>query len=414
MKKSALFRKLNKSTIFKAVLTGLIIVAVEIICGSLIFSSYTSHTYQEAYAEYDSYISNVAEGVVSTIGDGADYSSSEVQNQLKSLVGDSYVLFSEAGGGRIVGEGWALSGTLESYGIDQFETGLFEIDGTTYAFCSRSLGGVYRLGFVDDFTDRQAAIDGLVSNMVAYLVIAGVFIIAVFIFYVNWAGYRAFTPKHAYKFAVGKDGKIISYNKKFREDFGAITKMDVDFAKYSEGYNIISVNGVKGEKTLAFTVDKNDKKYVVRADEIKNSTGVVDASDSEGGEITSTGKAMASLSKAFDDFSHRGKRTLIGIIVITNLTQIGGLFGKQMALDVQKEVIRKAQEKFRYVYELDFGRMGIACPDGNKFNVLIAGMADNLAYLAQPIKMEDNLFVAELRSGFAEAGKRLSRTNDQT
>lgn len=402
MKKSSFFSKLNKATIFKAVLTGIIIVIVEIICGSLIYNSYVNYVYEEVYAEYEHTVYGVAERARATLGVDADYSSADIQESLRELVDDGYVLYREASGGEVVGDGWALSGSLADLGLDVRASGTFTLDDATYIFSSAELGGYYRLGLVDDFTTRQAAIDGLVSNMVAYLIIADIFILTAFIFYVNWAGYRAFTPRHAYKFTVGKDGSITGYNGRFRRDFGAITKIGVDFSKYDNGgYNLINVNGVKGEKTLSFTVDKRDKKLIVRADEIKNSTGAVDSASSEGGEITSTGKAKASLSKAYDDFSHRGKRTLIGIIVITNLNRISALFGKEMALSVQKEVIRKAQEKFKYVYELDFGRIGIAYPDGNSFNAVLSEMGDRLAYLGQPIKIEDNLFSAELRSGFA-------------
>lgn len=402
MKKSALFKKLNSSTILKAALVAVLIVAIELICGWLIYGSYTGYAYGEAYAEYEYEAESVAGRVASELGEDADYSQSAVQERLKDIAGGSAVLFSEAGGGRIVGQGWALSGTLAEHSIDAVGTSLFEADGKTYIFCSHSLGGVYRLGIVTDFTSRQAQIDGLVSNMAAYLVIAGVFVLAVFAFYVAWAGYRLFTPKHAYKFVVSDGGDVVRYNKKFREDFGAITKLGVDFAKYAgEGYNIVSVNGVKGDKTISFTVDRGSGRSVVRADEIMNSAGTVGAAQSEDGETTMSGRAMNSLSKAFDDFSHRGKRTLIGVVCIMNLPRISGLFGKQMASDVQKSVFLKAQEKFGYVYELDFGKLGVALPDGAKFNSVVSGMDEILAYLGQPVRIEDNLFAAELRSGFA-------------
>lgn len=403
MKKSALFHKLNKSTVFKAVLIGFLIVAVEVVCGALIYSSYCGYTYEEVYAEYSHAADGVADSVSSVLGEDYDYSSGEAPALIEDIVGGGYVLYTEARGGEIISGGLlSLEGYLSDYGIDVAATGTFDYDGRTYIFSSSPLGGYYRLGLIDDFTSRRTAIDGLISNMVVYLVIAGVFILAVFIFYVCWAGYRVFTPRHAYKLTVDRDGNITKYNNAFRSDFGAITKVGIDFSAYADGaYNIVSLTGVKGEKTLTFTVDRRDKKFIVRADEIKNATGVIGAASSEDGEITSTGKARASLSKAFDDFSHRGKRTLIGIILIINLTQISALFGKEMALNVQKEVLRKAQEKFKYVYELDFGKVGVAYPDGNDFSSFVSAMAENLAYLSQPIKMEDNLFTAELRSGFA-------------
>lgn len=382
----------------KAVLIGIIIIAVELICGILIYNTYSDQTYAEIYAGYRQVATERAEEVKEAVGASADYSSPQVQEEVKSVAGDDCVLFRVAGG-EIAGEGWAISGNISSYGLSYNDTKVFDSDGTSYIFSAAPLNEFYSLAVVQDFTARQSEIDALISNMTAYLVIAGIFIIAAFIFYVNWAGYRVFAPRHEYKFTVGKDGKILKYNAKFRTDFGAITKIDTDFCGFTDKcYNLISLEGLNGEKTLSFTVDKNKKSCTVRADEIKNSSEVAGACVSD---ETCTGRARLSLSKAYNEFVHRGARTLLGIIVIVNLNRISALFGKEMALNVQKEIVRRAQEKFRHVYELDFGRMGVAFPDGARFNQMISEMAEVLAYIGQPIKIDDNLFSVDLKSGFA-------------
>ncbi|MDE7256577.1 MAG: hypothetical protein K2N50_01290, partial [Clostridia bacterium] len=79
-------------------------------------------------------------------------------------------------------------------------------------------------------------------------------------------------------------------------------------------------------------------------------------------------------------------------IYISSLERIKTLFGKQMAVDLQRIILKKTREKFTYAYELDFGYIGVTYPDGKKLDNLMSDLADVLRYINATLKMEDNLF----------------------
>ncbi len=408
MGKSKIFRKVDSSTTLKALLTALIIIIIEVVCGTLILNIYSSQVYAEVYAERSAIAEDIGKGAVSAMGENADYAEESVQLGLKTYLesdahGDGYVLFTEASSGRIIGSGWALEGNLSDYGINYNSPCIFEKDGTSYIFSSYRLNDSYFVGVIDNFESRQIQIDGLVSNTVVFLIICGVFVLAVFAFYVNWAGGNMSIAKHAYRFTVDADNNVVKYNHRFRADFGALNQLDFDISKFdNHGYNLISIKGVNGEKALSFTVRKRaDGKYSVNGDEIKNSVGSTVNVPAAVGASGAPDKVRVSLSNAYKDFRHRGKRTLIGVISIVNLQRIGALFGKDMSQKIQQSLVVRAREKFEFVYELDTGRIGVACPDGQRLNALLSSMDENLEYLSQPIRLEDNLFTVELKSGFA-------------
>jgi EAL domain-containing protein (putative c-di-GMP-specific phosphodiesterase class I) len=82
-----------------------------------------------------------------------------------------------------------------------------------------------------------------------------------------------------------------------------------------------------------------------------------------------------------------------------------------MALNIQKIVIKKVQEKFLYVYELDLGSIGVIYPDGKKLDNLMSDFEDVFRYISQPIHMEGNLFTVELKSGFALCDASMQQLN---
>ena len=408
MGKSKIFRKVDNSTMLKALIAALLIIIIEVVCGTLILNIYTSQVYAEVYAERTEIASDVAAGAKEVLGENADYADESVQTQLKdyfavNLHGDGCVLFTEASSGRIVGSGWILEGNLSNYGITYSSPCIFDMNGTPYIFSAARLNDSYFIGVIDNFQSRQSQIDGLIANTVVFLIVCAIFVVAVFIFYVNWAGGQMSVAKHAYRFSVDGDNKVVRYNHKFRADFGALNQLDFDISKFdNRGYNLISINGANGEKTLSFTVRKMaDGKYSVRGDEIKNSVGSTVNVPAAVGVSGSADKVRISLSAAYKDFINRGKRTLIGIIYIINLQRIGALFGKDMSLKIQRALVERAKSKFEFAYELDTGRLGVASPDGQKLNNLLASMDEVIDYLNQPIKLEDNLFTIETKCGFA-------------
>lgn len=406
MKKLHVFHKINKSTTLKAILAAVLIVIVEIVCGILIYNLYAQSTYERTFVEYANRINELSEEINSQVG-ATDYDNQTAISAVHSHLNengsfDGFVLFTEAGGGRIVGTGWLLENNLSNYGINYSQTQLLTIENKTFIFTSHKIGNTaYYVGGLEDFSQQQAIIETLLANMVAYLFIAGVFIIAVFLVYVFWAGARQRYKKFEYTFTVDEEGNVLKTNAAFKKDFGSIKQIKADFSKFDKkSYNLIQLMSLSGEKTLAFRFRRAYQKYYVYAGDVSNAQELINVS-SEELELTHSGKAKASLSTAFETFAKRGKRTLIGILVINNLNQIGTLFGKEMAQNIQKVVINKAQEKFKYVFELDLGKIGITYPDGKNLDILLSEMEDNLQYVSQPIRMEDNLFTVELKSGFA-------------
>ena len=408
MGKSKIFRKVDNSTMLKALISALLIIIIEVVCGILILNAYISQVYAEVYAERSEIAADVAEGARTVLGENAEYADESVQLELKNYLagnihGDGCVLFTEASSGRIVGDGWILEGNLGDYGITYSSPCVFEMNGTPYIFSASRLEGAYFIGVVDNFQSRQTEIDGLIANTVVFLIVCGVFVLGVFIFYVNWAGGHMSIAKHCYRFTVDGDNNVVKYNHKFRSDFGSLNQLDFDISKFdNHGYNLITINGANGQKALSFTVNKRaDGKYSVCGDEIKNSVGSTVNVPAAVGASGAAEKVRVSLSGAYNDFIHRGKRTLIGIIYIINLQKIGALFGKDMSLRIQRSLVERAKTKFEFAYELDTGRIGVACPDGQRLNGLVAAMDEVIEYLNQPIKLEDNLFTIETKCGFA-------------
>jgi EAL domain-containing protein (putative c-di-GMP-specific phosphodiesterase class I) len=404
------FNKLNKSTYLKVAITALAIIIVEIICGCLIYSIFSDHTYKEKYSEYSQTLSQISQNVSESLGDSVNSLREDktVQQQTYDILKDynnfsEYLLITEAGGGTIIGNDGIISGTLSNYGVTISEVATFFKDDTTYLFVPARIGqSSFYIGAVVDFTQEQEIITSMLHNLVATLIIASILILCAFIFYANWSGLRERKPKFAYKITLNSLGKVVKSNKKFSNDFGDVKELKIDLKDLNtKAYNVMRLRGLTSEKLLVIKLKlKSNGDIKIYANEIDNAAAVVDF-DSDSNELTANGKAKESLSKTYSDFVKRGKRTLLGVITINNLPQITALFGKEMAQNIQKIVIKKVKEKFGYVYELDLGKIGIVYPDGKKLDNLLADIEDILRYIGQPIRMDDNLFTVELKCGFA-------------
>jgi EAL domain-containing protein (putative c-di-GMP-specific phosphodiesterase class I) len=410
LKRLKLFKKLNKLTSVKVAIIAAIMIAVEVLCGILIYGNFSDNTYGITYADYKTAITTIAEGVQTEMGDSVnslrdDASSREQFFEIvsKNTAFSDYVLFTEAGDAAILGGSDLLEGTLSSYGIDYGNVGTLSLSGNTYLFAAEKIGAsAFYVGGLIDFSEQQNSIDAMLHNLVAVLIICGILILAAFVIYAFWAGEKQRKGKFDYKITVDGTGKVLHTNGKFKQEFYDIKEIKLDLKDFNKkAYNIIRLKGLNGEKLLVTKLYvKSSGKIKIYASEIDNASSLIDLGD-DANELTANGKARASLSKAYDDFVKRGKRTLIGVMFISNLNSIAALFGKETALDIQKIVIKKAKEKFGYVYELDLGKIGMVYPDGKKLDILLADMGDNLTYIGQPIHMEDNLFTVELKSGFA-------------
>lgn len=410
-KKFTHFQKIHKSTAIKAVVVIALIVVIEIVAGIFLYRHFASQAYDVKFAETDKKIASVSErldGNLILTGD----ETTDADNILSRLDGwddvtfDYFVVFVNTTQGRIVGasEGCALSGTLSAYDIDFQSVATYEIMDGTYVFAASRLGdSSYYVAGLADFSSQQSAIDKMMNNFIVLYVIESVLILCAFVFYVYWAGGRVRKGRFEYKFTCDENNKVLACNKKFRDDFGRSPVIKGNLSGFDKNaYNALKLRGLSGEKLLVTRVGiaKNGTKVKVSASAIKNIGSFTELYD-DSEDLTANGKAKVSLSTAFEEFVKRGKRTLIGVMFISNLAQISALFGKDMALDIQRDVLKKAQEKFSYVYELDFAYIGMAYPDGKELDFILSDMERILRFISQPIKIDDNLFTVELKSGFA-------------
>lgn len=400
--------QLNKYSALKLVLFVVLIILIEIAAGIFIFNQFSTRTYRQEYAGYASRSLTLSNKVYSLHASdiGNIESDNALLEEIKTLCAadgqfDYYVIFSETQGGRIVdGGGLELNGNIGSYGLSYNKTSAFKIGGKTYVFAPSEIGeSSYRIAGIADFTERQAIIDNLRGNTVAALVIAGVIITALALIYVYVAGNKERTTRFGYRVTVDKSGKVLRSNGAFKRAFTAVTQIPSLSQLDKKSINLVTMSGNTGERLLAVRVDPAVNRSVLYAGEIVNADEFI--ASGNGGELGEDGKATASLCRMFESFISKGKRTLLGILFISNLERIKTLFGKQMALDIQRVILKKTREKFTYAFELDFGYIGVTYPDGKKLDILMSDLDDIHRYINSPLNMEDNLFTLEVKSGFA-------------
>lgn len=398
--------ELNKSSVWKMLIFVAIVVLVEVAAGLFVFSQFSSRTYRQEYASIQQKADDVSKKIyqshsenIGDIGSDGELLSSVLAECAATGEFDYYIVFSETHGGNIVsGGGLNLSGNIrDNYNLSYNSVGKINLDGKTYVFAPSALGeSGYRIGGLKDFTERQKIIDNLRGNTVAILIAAGLVITAAFVFYAYLLANKERTHHFKYRVKLDKNGKIIKSNAAFKREFASVSAIETDKLD-KDNFNLVNMSGVAGEKLVTMRLSHS----LVLAGDVANADSFVLSGGEEAGEFDVDGKATASLSKVFEGFVAKGKRTLLGVLFISNLDRIKTLFGKQMATDIQHIIVKKVREKFTYAYELDFAYIGVTYPDGKKLDILMSDMDDIHRYINAPIKMEDNLFTLDVKSGFA-------------
>lgn len=399
--------QLNKSSVLKILIFVAIIILVEVAAGLLIYSQFSSKTYKQEYVGYTHKSEVLADRLYEKYSDNIQSNIQAIKNECAAGGQfDYYVVFTEGSGG-VVSAGGGAEGILEDgdkiskYGLSYNKTSTFKLDGKTYVFAPSKLGNSgYRIACISDFTARKDVIDNLLGNTIAILVVAGALVVTVFVLSAYVFGTREKRDKFKYKITIDKSGKILRSNGAFKHEFATTTKITEPDKLDKKALSLVSLSGNYGERLVAMRLGAQPKNSVVYAADIVNSDSFIQSEENVS-EFDSDGKSTSSLSKVFEGFLTKGKRTLLGILFISSLERIKTLFGKQMAVDIQRIVLKKAREKFTYAYELDFGYIGVTYPDGKKLDILMADMEDNYRYVNSPIKMEDNLFTIDIKSGFA-------------
>ena len=406
MKKNKIsLTQLNKSSVLKLLIFVAIIILVEVAAGLFIYSQFSTKTYKQEYASFGQDAAELSAKLNDRFGSSVDDDIESVREQLIALSYEDtnfqeYIILSETGD-IVDGGNLGLEGKLGDYGLSYNTSCKWVRDGVTYYFTPSAIGdSIYRVGCFKDFTQRQQIIDNLLGNMVAILIAAGVMIVAAFVAFAYFMGNREKADHFKYKVTIDKTGKILHSNSAFKHEFASTTKISDADKLDKKSLSLVSLNGNYGDKLVAMRMSALPNRAVVYGADIVNADSFIQSGEGVS-QFDTDGKTTASLSKVFESFTEKGKRTLLGVLFISSLERIKTLFGKQMATDIQRIILKKTREKFTYAYELDFGYIGVTYPDGKKLDILMADIEDVLRYINAPIKMEDNLFTVDVKSGFA-------------
>ena len=391
-----------------------VIVLIEFAAGLFIYSQFASRTYKREYASYQEKSDTLAAKIFLTHQSYENIESDE--EELSAILSDCradgqfdyYFVFREASGEILASDGLLGKGTaIGDQGLKYNAVSVINHDGKAYVFSPSELGqSGYRIGCLKDFSESRSVIDNVLGNVIATLVVAGVLIAVTFSVYAHFAGNKEKSRHFRYRVTVDKEGKVLTANKAFKDEFSSVKQINSFDKLDQKGFNLVNLSGTTGERLVAMRVKSHPTQSVLLAGEVSNADSFIQ-SDGEG-QLDADGKATTALSKVFENFLTKGKRTLLGVLFISNLDRIKTLFGKQMAIDIQHIVLKKAREKFNYAYELDFGYLGVTFPDGKKLDNLLADLEDVHRYINSPIKMDDNLFTVELKSGFAMCDNTMS------
>lgn len=411
MKKKLNVPQLNNKTIVKLLIFFALVIMLEVITAIAIIGQFSEKTFRHECAAFD----NKATSLSTVIEN--NYSVEQLNNlgndaQLQEQV----IAFCAANGGF---EGYAIISInntdgvikytnsayftfgqrLSEIGVSSSGVSVAEVGGKSIVFAPISLG-TYGYGVIcaSDFSNSQAAIDSLVGNVVAILIICAVLVAAVFLGYAYSLVNRERAILFRYKMTVSKVGKIIAKNNAFKQEFSAVSEIKSPETLDRKNFTLIPMPSDSGEDSLlALRAVSSVKGLKVYGGKVSNANSFIQSTN----ESSSAGMSTSSLSNVFDSFVKKGKRTLLGVFLIGNLEQIKTLFGKQTALDVQKIILNKTKEKFTYAFELDFGYIGVAYPDGKKLDILMTDLNDIFSYINEPLKVDDNLFTLDLKGGFS-------------
>lgn len=413
-KKLTDFPQLNKNYIVKFLIFLAVVVVLEVVTAVLIFNQFAAKTYKQEYAAYN----NRANSLLTVLNENyteADLNALNDDDMQTRVIGFCaanggfgnyaiFVFYDDSPDGVII-RGCAepsvpVGSVLSEVGIRNDGVSVADIGGRSYVFAPVRAGSFgYGIMCISDFTDSQANIDGLRGNVIAILIACGALVAATFMCYAYALLGRERKLLFRYRLRLGKSGRIIRSNKAFRDDFAEISEIAAPEKLDGKNFTLVPVPLKDGENSLLALRTSGGKSYLkVYGGKVSNASSFIHSEDNSD---LSGGMATASLSNIFESFVAKGKRALLGVLLISNLEQIKTLFGKQMANDIQKIILKKTKEKFVYAYELDFACLGVAYPDGKKLENLMADMEDVFRYINEPIRMDDNLFTLEIKAGFA-------------
>lgn len=411
MKKKINLPQLNNKTIVKFLIFFAVLVLLEVIIAIAIIGQFSAKTYKQEYAAYNNKAVSLSEVLTENYSDQLNSLNEEqiqkdvLETCAKNGGFEDYAIiriFGDSTNGKILYTDSSLFKNNQEFkeiGITNNAVSVAEVGDKTL-ICVPVSVGTYGYGVLcaSDFSASQANINGLIGNVIAFLIVFCVLAVVIFIGY----AYSVITNERPlmfrYKLTVSKEGKIISANKPFKHDFSAVGDIKSPESIDRKGFTLMPMPSNSGEDSLlALRAIGSPKGLMLYGGKVGNASSFIQSNQ----ETLSAGMSTTSLSNVFGTFVKKGKRTLLGVLLIGNLEQIKTLFGKQTALEVQKIILGKTKEKFTYAFELDFGFIGVAYPDGKKLDILMADLNDIFTYINAPLKVEDNLFTLDMKGGFA-------------
>lgn len=413
MKKKISIPQLNNKTIVKFLVFFAVLVLLEVIVTIAIVSQFSTKAYKQEYAAFN----NRAIAIQSVLENKYNKDDLNKLNNDSSIQQQVLQACKECGGFEgyaIVKIGSNSKNSIIYYtdlsyfsnvknfsdiGIANNDVSVSEVGDKTLIFVPISVGTYgYGVLCVSDFSASQANINGLIGNVIAFSIVFCVLALAIFIGYAYSVIKNERPLMFRYKLTLSKEGKIISANKSFKDDFSAVGDIKSPESIDRKGFTLMPLPSNNGEDSmLALRAVGSLKGLTVYGGMVANASSFIQANQ----ETLSAGMSTTSLSNVFETFVKKGKRALLGVLFIGHLEQIKTLFGKQTALDVQKIILKKTKEKFTYAFELDFGFIGVAYPDGKKLDTLMSDLNDIFTYINEPLKVDDNLFTLEMKGGFA-------------
>lgn len=399
-------KHINKMTLIKAIAALVVIVTVLVVGVISVVLAATNAANSGALAAYESWGEKLSASVrLSAEEKGITVSNSLTDAQLASLLSDEngfdgvaiatssrHVLYEN---GDLLGD--FIPSNLEML-HDTTTVGTSQIGDKDYAIVVSHIDGeYYAIGYVD-FTSSVAAIAGLKRTVTAISLISALFVIAAFIAYVIATGVSERGHRYKYKLVTDVDGRIISSNKAFKEDFPQTIRLYENVTHFSES------------KLTAIKIPYYDDEVFVACSAKKTHNGKMNKIKLSADLLTMPYNAQATkptdmMREVYTSFVLKGKPFLIGKINFTELPNINEMFGQEFTENVHSVLYERIAKRFTYIYELDLYNIGVIFPSGKDYDILLEDLKGIVDSYNEPLKIEENIVYMKVNCGFAVCDK---------
>ena len=392
-------KKLNKMTLIKALAAFIVILAVLAVGVVCIVFAATDAANDGALGAYESWGDNLCADVRERAEDrGLTMSGSLTQAQMADLFdgnrgfeGVAIVTSSR----HVLYDSKEFFGTTIPSKVDMPREGtgvsVAKIGEKSYAIAVTCVEGEYfTVGYVD-FTANTQAVARMRTTVIIIGVISAIFVIGAFVAYIITTGLNERGHLYKYKLVTDFEGRIIRSNDQFKEDFPQAMRVQENVSRFSE-------SGLTAIKLPSF----DDEIFVAcAAKKLANGTVKLSAD-----LLTMPYNAQATqprdmMREYYSALLPKYKTFLIGIINLTDLPNIKDMFGQDFAQNVHTQMYGKVAKRFTHLYVLDMYNIGVLCPGGKEYEILMQDLREIVDSYNQPIKIENNIVNVKVKCGFA-------------